>query len=51
MSCQKAYKTGLLLFYSRADGTHHSALVLGEHAEAVAAFVRMIGMDVVEFLG
>ena len=33
--------------YSRAGGTHHSALVLGERAEAVAAFGRMCGLDVV----
>lgn len=33
--------------YSRAGGTHHSALVLGEHAEAIAAFGRMSGMSVV----
>jgi L-arabinose isomerase len=37
--------------YSRAGGTHHSALVLGEHSEAVAAFGRMIGVEVVEFAG
>ncbi len=34
--------------YSRAGGTHHSALVLGEHAEAIAAFGRMLGVSVVE---
>ncbi len=33
--------------YSRAGGTHHSALVLGEHTEAIAAFGRMMDMDVV----
>jgi L-arabinose isomerase len=33
--------------YSRAGGTHHQALVLGEHAEALAAFGRMAGCDVV----
>ncbi len=33
--------------YSRAGGTHHSALVLGEHVDAVAAFGRMCGLDVV----
>jgi len=32
--------------YSRAGGTHHSALVLGEHAEAVAAFGGMLGVEV-----
>jgi L-arabinose isomerase len=37
--------------YSRAGGTHHSALVLGEHAEAVAAFGRMLGVEVVEVSG
>lgn len=34
--------------YSRAGGTHHSALVLGECAEAVAAFGRMLDVNVVE---
>ncbi len=33
--------------YSRAGGTHHSALVLGDRTEALAAFGRMAGMDVV----
>ncbi len=33
--------------YSRAGGTHHSALVLGDHAEAISAFGRMSGLDVV----
>lgn len=33
--------------YSHAGGTHHSALVLGERTEAVAAFGRMIGVEVV----
>ena len=33
--------------YSRAGGTHHSALVLGEHADALAAFGRMSGLEVV----
>jgi len=51
MSCQKAYKTGLLIFDSRSDGTQHSALVLGEHAGAVAAFGRMTGVDVFGVLG
>jgi L-arabinose isomerase len=37
--------------YSRAGGTHHSALVLGEYADAVAAFGRMVGLDVVEIRG
>jgi L-arabinose isomerase len=32
--------------YSRAGGTHHSALVLGEQAEAVAAFGRSLGVEV-----
>lgn len=31
--------------YSRCGGTHHSALVLGEHAEAVAAFAAFAGLD------
>ena len=33
--------------YSRAGGTHHSALVLGDHAKAIAAFGRMSGLEVV----
>ncbi len=33
--------------YSRAGGTHHSALVLGGHAAAIAAFGRMCGLEVV----
>jgi len=33
--------------YSRAGGTHHSALVLGEHAAAISAFGRMCGLEVV----
>ena len=33
--------------YSRAGGTHHSALVLGDKAEAIAAFGRMSALDVV----
>jgi L-arabinose isomerase len=33
--------------YSRAGGTHHSALVLGDHAEAVAAFGRKLGVEVI----
>jgi len=31
--------------YSRAGGTHHSALVLGDRVEAVAAFGRMLGVE------
>jgi L-arabinose isomerase len=31
--------------YSRAGGTHHSALVLGEHSEAVEAFGRSLGVE------
>ncbi|MDD3545994.1 MAG: hypothetical protein PHG96_11655 [Kiritimatiellae bacterium] len=34
--------------YSRAGGTHHSALVLGEHVEAIKAFGRMIGVETKE---
>jgi len=34
--------------YSRAGGTHHSALVLGDVAEAVAAFGRFAGVAVEE---
>jgi L-arabinose isomerase len=33
--------------YSRAGGTHHSALVLGERVEALAAFGRWSGLEVV----
>lgn len=33
--------------YSRAGGTHHSALLLGDRAEAVAAFGRLAGLEVV----
>ena len=33
--------------YSRAGGTHHSALVLGDRAAAIAAFGRMNGLEVV----
>jgi L-arabinose isomerase len=32
--------------YSRAGGTHHSALVLGDRAEAIAAFGRQCGINV-----
>jgi len=32
--------------YSRAGGTHHSALVLGDHAEAVATFGQQLGVEV-----
>ena len=39
--------TEFLETYSRAGGTHHSALVLGERAAAIAAFGRMIGLQVV----
>ncbi len=31
--------------YSRLGGTHHSALVLGARAEAVAAFARFAGLE------
>ncbi len=34
--------------YSRAGGTHHSALVLGEHVESIKAFGRMIGLGIQE---
>lgn len=37
--------------YSRAGGTHHSALLLGDRAEAVAAFGRMCGFEVVRLAG
>ena len=36
---------GFLEEYSRLGGTHHSALVLGQHVEAVAAFARMAGLE------
>jgi L-arabinose isomerase len=31
--------------YSRAGGTHHSALVLGDHADAVVAFGRSLSVE------
>jgi L-arabinose isomerase len=31
--------------YSRRGGTHHSALVLGDRAEAIAAFARFAGIE------
>ena len=34
----------LLEEYSRAGGTHHSALVAGEHVEALRAFARGAGL-------
>jgi len=34
--------------YSRAGGTHHSALVLGDYTDAIMAFGRMSGLEVVE---
>ncbi|MDX9866511.1 MAG: hypothetical protein RBT78_01170 [Kiritimatiellia bacterium] len=34
--------------YSRAGGTHHSALVLGDHLAAIQAFGRMIGLQTQE---
>lgn len=37
--------------YSRAGGTHHSALVIGARAEAVAAFGRMAGLQVARLGG
>jgi len=33
--------------YSRAGGTHHSALVIGDRADAIAAFGRNCGLDIV----
>ena len=33
--------------YSLAGGTHHSAMVYGNDADAIAAFGRMMGFDVV----
>jgi len=31
--------------FSRLGGTHHSAMVMGEHAEAIAAFARFAGLE------
>jgi L-arabinose isomerase len=31
--------------YSRSGGTHHSALVLGEKTEAIAAMARLAGIE------
>jgi len=31
--------------FSRLGGTHHSALVLGEHGEAIGAFARFAGLE------
>lgn len=42
--------TDFLEAYSRAGGTHHSALVLGDRSEAVAAFGRMLELTVVEIV-
>ncbi|MCF7855226.1 MAG: hypothetical protein K9N51_10555 [Candidatus Pacebacteria bacterium] len=41
--------TEFLEEYSRAGGTHHSALVLGEAATAIAAFGTFSGMEIVPF--
>ncbi len=43
----KAKVAEFLEAYSRAGGTHHSALVLGDRADAIAAFGRMSGIEVV----
>lgn len=40
-----------LEWYARVGGTHHSALVLGDVTEAVCAFGRQIGVDVVTIAG
>ena len=34
----------VLTAYSRAGGTHHSALVLGDRVEALQAFARFCGL-------
>jgi len=34
--------------YSRHGGTHHSALVLGEQADAISAFARFAGLQLVK---
>ncbi len=39
---------GFLECYSRAGGTHHSALVLGDHTEAIMGLGRFLGVDVVK---
>ncbi len=31
--------------FSRVGGTHHSALVLGNHAEAMAALAKYAGLE------
>ena len=36
---------GFLESYSRCGGTHHSALILGERAEAIAAFASFLGIE------
>jgi L-arabinose isomerase len=33
--------------YSLAGGTHHSAIVLGEHADALAALAAMIDIPAI----
>jgi len=40
--------TSFLEAYARAGGTHHSALVLGDCAAAIAAFGRGNGIDVIQ---
>jgi hypothetical protein len=42
----KCKVTDFLEAYSRAGGTHHSALVLGNHTDAIAAFGRTLGLEV-----
>ncbi|MDC0935565.1 hypothetical protein OAS39_04700 [Pirellulales bacterium] len=46
-----ADRTGDSLFFTRgrdqSGGTHYCALVLGERAEGIAAFGRMLGLEVV----
>jgi L-arabinose isomerase len=37
--------------YSRLGGTHHSALVLGDHTEALAAMARFAGIEAVVMEG
>lgn len=42
---------GFLEAYSHAGGTHHNALVLGDHLEAISAFGHMAGMTVIQIDG
>jgi len=37
--------TEFLESYSRLGGTHHGALMLGEHTEALRAFAEFLGFE------